>query len=205
MISTYENFVNLAKLYKGGKDDVALKNNFKLEEERPLVIAYVYCTHFGILNTTANKFFGITDSDKASFIVLEIVQAIEDFDCSKGTKLISFINRYAYNRLRAETQKAGKFSKKVITQSHRFEEYEEADRDLNLSYSSDEYSRVELVQAIELVDLSQGEKAYCELIIENKEVLRDSEAAQLLGKSRAGVGHIRRSLRAKLSPIFMTA
>ena len=67
------------------------------------------------------------------------------------------------------------------------------------------YSYSEMYELVCQLDLTENERKCCEIIILNNDTLKNSEIAELLGVSRAGVGHIKKSLKVKLAPIFHIA
>lgn len=204
-MNTYQSLLNFSNLFspKGKvattEELVQAYNSGKQTE----VISYIFCTNYQLFKMVANKFFGLSAEDKDSFILEEIAKALSNYSLSneKKAKITTVISTYIYNRLRTETQALQKASRATLNLATSFEDLGDMER---LEEAGDEstYSYSEMYELVYQLDLTENERKCCEIIILNNDTLKNSEIAELLGVSRAGVGHIKKSLRAKLAPIF---
>lgn len=204
-MNTYQALLNLSNLFVPAGNVATTKELVQAYKEgrENEVIAHVFCTNYQLFKLTANKFFGLSAEDKDSFILEEIAKALSNYDLEneKNAKITTLVSTYLYNRLRAETQALQKASRATLNLATSFEDLGDMDR---LEEAGDEssYSYSEMYELVYQLDLTENERKCCEIIILNNDALKNSEIAELLGVSRAGVGHIKKSLKAKLAPIF---
>lgn len=201
-MNTYKSLITLSTLLAGPDEELTSEeivqayNNGQADE----AIAYVFCRHYQLLRLTANKFFGLSAEDKDSYMLEEINKALSNYDKSKG-KITTLVSTYLYNRLRTETQALQSASRATLNLATSFEDLGELDR---IEEASDEssYSFTEMYYLVSNLDLTENERKCCELILLNPQNIKNSEIAEVLGLSRAGVGDIKKRLKVKLAPIF---
>lgn len=204
-MNTYQALLNLSNLFVPAGNVATTKELVQAYKEgrQDEVIAHVFCTNYQLFKLTANKFFGLSSEDKDSFILEEIAKALANYDLEneKQAKITTLVSTYLYNRLRAETQALQAASRATLNLATSFEDLGDMDR---LEEAGDEttYSYSEMYELVYQLDLTENERKCCEIIILNNDTLKNSEIAELLGVSRAGVGHIKKSLKVKLAPIF---
>lgn len=204
-MNTYQSLLNFSNLFVPASRVATTEELVQAYQEgrQTEVIAHVFCTNYQLFKLTANKFFGLSAEDKDSFILEEIAKALENYDLQseKQAKITTVISTYIYNRLRTETQALQKASRATLNLATSFEDLGDMER---LEKAGDEstYSYAEMYELVYQLDLTENERKCCEIIILNNDTLKNSEIAELLGVSRAGVGHIKKSLKVKLAPIF---
>lgn len=205
-MNTYKSLLNLSNLllttmgeHLSTKDLVEAYHSGMQNE----VIAYVFCNNYQLFKITANKFFGLSPEDKDSFILEEIYKALEKYEIkeSGNAKISTVVTTYIYNRLRTETQALQKASRATLNLATSFEDLGDLDR-LNEAGDTSSFSYSEMYELVSQLDLTPNERKCCEIIILNNDTIKNSEIAEILGVSRAGVGHIKKSLRNKLAPVF---
>lgn len=205
MENTYEILKPLARLYDGDGSDEQLIEDYIKEDTKPLVLAYIYCKNYGLFYKTASKFTGTTQEDKESYIVECIDKAITSYDNTKGAKLLTYINKFVYNRAREEYSRSKKGSLIALTDSVRFESVETND-DYNTENYMDtliggeedyDYNAIETLEYLKSLKLTDREIRYCELIIKEGSYT-DVAAAEALGLSASAIYDIRVNLQKKL-------
>lgn len=204
-MNTYQSLLNFSNLFVPAADVATTEELVQAfnEGRQTEVIAHIFCTNYQLFKLTANKFFGLSTEDKDSFILEEIAKVLANFDLQneRNAKITTVISTYIYNRLRAETQALQKASRATLNLATSFEDLGDMER---LEEAGDEtsYSYSEMYELVQQLDLTENERKCCEIIIVNTQELKNSEIAELMGISRAGVGHIKKSLKAKLSAVF---
>lgn len=207
-MNTYQSLLNLSNLFVPANKVATTEELVQAYQEgrQSEVIAHVFCTNYQLLKITANKFFGLSAEDKDSFILEEIAKALNNYDLenSKNAKITTVVSTYLYNRLRAETQALQKASRATLNLATSFEDLGDMDR-LEEAGDDASYSYSEMYELVYQLDLTENERKCCEIIILNNDPVKNSEIAELLGVSRAGAGHIKKSLKVKLAPVFNIA
>lgn len=203
-MNTYKSLLPISNLYgasgqKSVEDMVYDYHTGKVGE----VIAHIFCTNYQLFKLTSNKFFGLSQDDKDSFILEEIGKALDKYDTENESKakLTTVITTYIYNRLRAETQALQKAARATLNLATSFEDLGEMDR-IEEAGEEGSYSFVEMYELVNSLNLTENERKCCHLIILNSQEIKNAEIAELLGLSRAGVGHIKKCLKTKLAPVF---
>lgn len=205
-MNTYESLLAYANLFREEGDTLTTEELVQAYRSgrQTEVIAYMYCNNYKLFRLTTNRFFGLTQDDKDSYLLEEIAKAFETYDStktSKSVKMTSLVCTYIYNRLRTETQALQKASRATLNYATGFDDLGEMDRIEEASEESS-FSYAEMYQMVEQLDLTDNEKECCKIIILNNDNIKNSEIAEILGISRAGVGHIKKSLKLKLAPVF---
>lgn len=212
MLETYKNFKGIANLVEGNLN-AEMVESYK-ETQDMVILAKVYVKYYAHLTNVASKFFNITDQDKASCIVEEIHKALMNYDSRKGAAIQTLVTKYVNNRLRAETQSENYQMRKANNESDSYESLMEVNA-VPESFS-EESSILETLSVLDSLNLTANEKRYCEIILldetskladrnKDKEVVSttkilDTEIAQIMDMTGAGVAYIRRSLAKKLTP-----
>ena len=70
----------------------------------PNILAYFYCSNFGLINNICEMYPRLDDEDKASFCLQEIDNCLFNYDINKNAKFSTYISKCIKNRLRAETE-----------------------------------------------------------------------------------------------------
>lgn len=212
MIETYKNFKEIAQLNEEALN-VEMVNNYK-ETQDMTVLAKVYVKHFAFFIRISEKFFNITEQDKASCIVEEIHKALMDYDASRGVQIQTLVTKYVNNRLMGATQRENYQRRKINTLSDSYEKL--AKIDAMPEVAVEDSSTLETLSVLDTLNLSDNERRYCEIILldktatlankeKDKEVVSttkilDTEVAQVMGITGAGVAYIRKNLAKKLTP-----
>ena len=207
-MNTYQNLLQFSNLFteefvsEDTKLDAVQIINIYNSGRETETISYLFCTNYQLFRVTANKFFGLSTEDKDSFILEEISKALVNFDAGKSNnaKLTTIITAYIYNRLRTETQALQAASKCTLNLSTSFEDLGDMER-LEEAGDSSTYSYSEMYELVNQLDLTENERKTCEIIMLNEDV-KNADIANMLEISRAGVGHIKKSLKLKLAPVF---
>lgn len=205
-MNTYESLLAYSNLFKEEGDRLSteqLVQAYRLGRQTE-VISYVFCSNYNLFRLTTNRFYGLSQDDKDSYILEEISKVMENYNGEKTTqsvKITSLVCAYIYNRLRTETQALQKASRKTLDYSTSFEDLGEVDR---VEEASEEgsFNYYEMYQLVQELDLTDNERECCKIILLNNDNIKNSEIAEMLGLSRAGVGHIKKSLKQKLAPVF---
>lgn len=212
MRETFRNFKEIANL-NGADLNVEMVRNYK-DTQDMTVLAKVYVKYYAHLTNVSAKFFNITEADKASCIVEEIHKALMNFDSEKGAAIQTLVTKYVNNRLRAETQSESYQVRKANSESDSYEGLcevsgiaEETEEDASIA---------ETLSVLDSLEITENERRYCEIILldrtgeladkdKDREVISttkilDTEIAQIMGITGAGVAYIRKSLAKKLTP-----
>lgn len=202
-MNTYAALLPLSNLFVETADlkTHSLMYYYRVENRVDDVIAYVYCQNHLLFEQQANRFFGLTREDKESFILEEIMKALSNFEDNQGAKLETYVCRYIYNRLRTETEALNTDKRSALDKSTGFEDLGEEDRIEEASVDGS-FSYAEMYNLVNDLDLTDNERKCCEVILLNTSVVKNAEIAAVLGISRAGVSHVKKSLQMKLAPVF---
>lgn len=193
MYETYKNFSRLSELYQGKEDNSSLVKRYK-DEQDPIYLAEIFCRYFPYIQTTSEKYFYLTEADKASFAIEELHRSMMDFNEDRGTKIQTLFITYYNNRLRTETQSLNLQKRKA---NNNCDSYENA-ATLFDGYVDGELAIVELQAALEQSGiLSENELAYCKIIIKSDNI-KDSDVAKKLGISPSAIYQLKQRLRKKL-------
>lgn len=204
-MNTYEALLTYSNLFR---EEAATLDNSQIVQayrdgRETEVISYIFCTNYQLFRLTTNRFFGLSQDDKDSFTLEEIAKALNNYNVTKtsNAKITTLVCTYIYNRLRTETEALQKASAVTMNYATGFDDLGAEDR---IEEASEEgsFSYYEMYQMVEELELTEKEKECCKLIILNNDNIKNSEIAEMLGLSRAGVGHIKKSLKSKLAPVF---
>lgn len=193
MLNTLKNFQDLSKLYTGTKnlDQSAIEYQ---STNDPVILAYVFVKSFPLIVNQANKYFYLTESDKASYAVEELHRSMIDFEEGKGAKIQTFFSRYLNNRLRAETQALNMDKRKSNNASESYE----AIMEIASGYFESGYDDVEFTNLLETsFNLSENELKYCKIVMTNTLDVKDSDIARVMGITPAAVHYMKKSLAKK--------
>lgn len=183
------------------------------ETQDSIILAKVFVKYFGHFKNITDRYFGLTEEDKASFVVEEIHKSLMNYDMTKGS-IYTLSDRYIVNRLRVETENTN-LQKRKANYAESYEGLiEEGCRDIEGDH--EEQLVFELVDVIEKSNLTNAEKEYCKVfLLDRTQELADpekdtvvngrlkvlnTEIAELINVTPAGVGSIRNSLKKKLTP-----
>ena len=152
--------------------------------------------------TITNKYFYLTDQDKASFAVEELHKAMKDFDSTKGAKIQTLFSRYINNRLRTETQS---LSYQKRTANNTAESYEFAS-ELTNGYDQADYSEIEFIQMLEQSKLlTENELKYCKIVMKDHIDVRDSDVARAMNVTPSAVNQMKKSIFRKFTSLQIIA
>lgn len=211
MNKTYEQLKDIAMLHTGEEDANKLALMYQ-EEEDAVILSYVFCKHFGLTYTECDKYFGITEEDKASFALEELHKAMHHYRENGGASVITLYSRFLNNRLRTETQALNYDKRKGNVNAESFEGTLEEDDKGNksstgysnqLGYEEAGFDEAELLLSLaSKEELTENEYRYCKIIIRDvndTKNIRDSDIAKRLNISSAAVHYIKKSLQKKIA------
>lgn len=209
MSTTLNTLKTLAREYNGGKDDKSLLANYNDLYHKNEVIAYIYCTNYNLFISKVGKFLNILNEDDIDSAILESIDtAMVNFDITRGNKLIPYMTNVIYNEVRYYAQSVRKGDMVAVIQSTRFEsvieckenspELAEINKEIALATSvEDSHETMELNSLIESLNLSQAQKNFLSILIDNPS-LKDIEVAKILGVGRSSIANMKRRIREKL-------
>lgn len=207
-MNTFENFKTLSREYTGGHDDISLVKNFKNIKEQTNIIAYIFCNNYKLFTSKVSKFdFLISEDDRDSSILEGIVNGLQNFDISRGTKLIPYITNCVYNSVRTEAQRVKKGDYEYLIKSERFEQevdkkdnsmsLDEVDSEIAIACSTTDTYEYELVSLIESLNLTDKQKEYLSLIVSHPS-LKSVDIAKILGVGRSAIAMYNKRIREKM-------
>lgn len=195
MQTTYKNFSNLSTLYTG---DTSNLDNLALEYQRtedPILLAVVFCRQYPYILTQTNKYFNLSESDKASFVVEELHKSMKDFQTGKGAKIQTLFSRYLNRRLYAETSMLNHQKRSANNSADSYEEVAETNP---MKYEEEAYENYELIDSLKSADiLTDNELKYCRIIMTETDKVRDSEIARELGITASAINQLKKALKKK--------
>lgn len=202
MQSTLKNLCDLSSLYSGPVDLSKAATEYQKNQD-PVILAYVFVTLYPLIRVVSDRYFYLTDSDRASFAVEELDKSMREFRLDGGAQIQTFFCRYFTRRLYAETKMLGHHVRRANRSADSWEEVTEG-----LHQGTDEsgYSEVEFMIAVRSSGrLTVNEVRYCEIILDagsGEKVVKDSDIAEILGVSSAAVFYLKKSLEKKLKGVF---
>lgn len=223
MNETYLLMNDIANLYEGNANLSQLALMYQ-KDENPMYLAVTFKKLYKLLLTHVNKFYVLTDSDCASFILQEIHKAMKNYSNDKGVQVQTLISRYVYNRLKAESNMLNHDKRVLNIMSTSYEGVLSSKEDgstvipkslinkedsVNSTscYFSEvsiqhEYDELELQQTLDQLNLPEKELKMCKIILSEKNTLLNTEIAKKMGITSAGVAYLKKSLRTKLLPVL---
>ena len=151
------NTLELMKRILSGKeeniDEIDLIKEYQ-EKLSPNILAYFYCSNFGIISKTALNYPIISNEDKASFCLQELDKALRIYQLNSNAKFITYFISCFKNRLRMETEQLLTQKRKVFLYVDTLEE-DTIKRDVNLE-------DIDLI--LSNYDLDAEEKEQCKLL-----------------------------------------
>lgn len=194
MLSTLESFQSIAALYENTSTNLD-EITIEYQSTRDVVnFAYVFCKLFPYTKTQVDKYFYLTDSDKASFAVEELDKAMLDFKLGQGAKIQTFYSRYLNNRLRSETQLLSHQKRKTNNSCESYEAFME----IRQGYIEQGYKNSEFIEMLRHMNLTDNELKYCHIIMNDHIEVKDSDAAKQMGVTSAAVHYLKKNLAKKL-------
>lgn len=215
MYNTLKNFKQIAIL-NSEELTPKLVESYK-ETQDGTILAKVFVKYFAHFKNVADRYFGLTDEDRASYIVEELHGAMMNYDSNKGS-IGTLASRYIANRLRCETEAINADKRKSTLESDSFEaKIEEGAR--GIEGAREDEIVFESVDLIDSLDLTPNEKEFCKIFLldrtqelanpENdttvgsKLKVMNTEIATLLNISPTAVKNIKDSLKKKLNPFTL--
>jgi|GEM_PF-2589624 DNA-binding CsgD family transcriptional regulator len=167
------------------------------ETEDPVIFAKVFCDLYPYTLTQVNKYFNLTDEDKASFVLEELHKAMLVYDETKGAKIQTLFSTYLNRRLYAETMMLNHQKRKANYNTGDFE-------DVEIYQSSEtDFTKIEFMETLKKVDsLTDTELKYCEIVMSEHQEVTDSEVARALDVSPSAIFQLKKRLKTKLNLNF---
>lgn len=212
MLNTYKNFRELSKLHTGetNLDQLAIAYQ---EDESPITLAHIFCDQYAYIVSQVNKYFYLTESDKASFAVEELHKALKDFQEGKGAGVRTLFSRYLNRRLYAETNMLNHQKRCANTTALNFTDMkmwmskkgDEPDKDefalvndLVMGKKEEFTDEVDMMLTIESSGIfTDNEVKYCKIIMQDSEDSRDSDVARMLKVSPSAINQMKKSIKKK--------
>lgn len=197
--NTFSNLKTLANLYIGSDDLSKVAEDYQ-QDKSPVKFAYVVCRLEHYLKTQMNKYWGLTEEDKESFMLEEIDRAMLHYNPDKGAKVQTLISVYVNNRLRTETQQL-RYDKRSANNAA--DSYEEviATKE-NDEIECTQYQDIEMNSLLCSAQLTESEMACCKIIMQEPHALKNTEIADMLGMTSAGVGYLKKRIAVKLAGVI---
>lgn len=197
MYETYQNLKKLALLWEGSTDLDEVCEHYQQTQD-PLAFSYIFEKVWRVSVSVANKFWGLTDSDKASLITEELHKSLLNYSKEQTATVQNFFSIYLKRRFYAETNMLNHQKRKANLIASCYDDFVDIMKtsndtnlditELNLTLQGAEY-------------LNQREKEYCQLVVSTTgEPIRDSDAAEMMGVSSAAIHYLRKRLETKLQP-----
>lgn len=195
MYQTYKNFKNLTTLYTGETSDPSTLAIEYQKTQDPVLLAVVYCEQFAYILTQVEKYFNLTDEDKASFSVEELHKAMMNYNPQGGAKLPTLYSRYLNNRLRAETQMSNHQKRSANNQCECYEAIT-----MNVEgVEDDRLKDLEFYHSLEQSGMfTENEIALCKIVMNDTIHIKDVDIAKQLKVSSSAITQMKRSLAKKL-------
>lgn len=172
------------------------------DTEDPRYLMHVFLKYFPFTVTVADKYFGLTEDDKASYAVEELSRAMIHFEPDQGTKIQTLYAKFLSNRYRYETQQLNTQKRKANSEANS-SQYDEEVFPVILTRTDKAYRDIEFEQSLKKCEsLTENEKRYCNIVMNEPEGISDSDIARDLGVTPAAVYYIKQSLQKKLSGVF---
>jgi DNA-directed RNA polymerase specialized sigma subunit len=191
-------FANFLKLSKNFPDQNATLEEAILHYQRtnePSSLPFVFCKVYKYLLFCTDKFYSLTDEDKVSFCVEELVKVMKTYDPSKAS-VHTMLDRYVMNRLNRETESLQYAIRKGNNDTS---DYDDVGESVG-NYMEDGYNSVELIESLKSMNLTGNELRYCEIIMCHPvDAVKDTDIAKTLGISSAAINYIKSSLSKKIN------
>lgn len=197
--NTFSNLKTLANLYIGSDDLSEVAENYQ-QDKSPAKLAYVVCRLEHYLKTQMNKYWGLTEEDKESFMLEEVDRAMLHYNPDKGAKVQTLISIYVNNRLRTETQQL-QYDKRSANNAADSYEGIIATKE-NDEVECTQYLDIEMSSLLNSAQLTESEMACCKIIMQEPHALKNTEIADMLGMTSAGVGYLKKRIAVKLAGVI---
>lgn len=201
MLNTLKNFQNIAQLGTNDKPLNELAKDYQQTSD-PVIFAQIFCKLYPYMRVLGEKYFYLTEQDKASFITEELSAAVLVYSDDGGAQLQTLVRVYICNRLRTETQAVNKIKRRANNATENFDDIFSADV---VGQESDEMNSiiVETMLMDSSLGLTKNELAYCKIVMQERYLDRNAVIARSMGITGAGVSYIRERLRVKLRMAFI--
>lgn len=205
MNDTFKNLKSIAEMYEGNKNDLDLIAIEYQKTKDNVLLAVTFCELYQHISLRVNKYFNLTESDKASFALQELETAMLDFRTGKGAKLKTFYTRYLDRRMYAETNMTNHQKRSANNSCGSFESVNEEivgkgskKKSFNMKYTEDGFGNYEMMESLEKAKvLTENEIKYCKIIMRESSIVTDSEVARELSVSPSAINQLKKSLAKK--------
>jgi DNA-binding CsgD family transcriptional regulator len=197
--NTFSNLKTLANLYIGSDNLSEVAEDYQ-QDKSPVKLAYVVCRLEHYLKTQTNKYWGLTDEDKESFMLEEVDRAMLHYNPDKGAKVQTLISIYVNNRLRTETQQLQYDKRSANNAADSYEEIIATKE--NDEVECTQYLGIEMSSLLNSAQLTESEMACCKIIMQEPHALKNTEIADMLGMTSAGVGYLKKRIAVKLAGVI---
>lgn len=197
--NTFSNLKTLANLYIGSDNLSEVAEDYQ-QDKSPVKLAYVVCRLEHYLKTQTNKYWGLTEEDKESFMLEEVDRAMLHYNPDKGAKVQTLISIYVNNRLRTETQQLQYDKRSANNAADSYEEIIATKE--NDEVECLQYQDIEMSSLLCSAQLTESEMACCKIIMQEPHALKNTEIADMLGMTSAGVGYLKKRIAVKLAGVI---
>lgn len=206
MVDTFKmmNKIRLVKFVNVSDEDLLINNDVNNQS----VIAELYCRHFKMWLTIANKpkFAYVDKADKSSFVLQGLYDAIQNYSYDKQVQFKTFAYRCVNNALVGVMLKSKKhdnwLQRNDVSLDSLIELNDGNPYELNFDVpADDELSNVDLICMINSSDFTDREKLLCRAIMEDP-YISDIELSEILKVHRHTVRTDKIKLRSKLAMLY---
>lgn len=199
MYETYKNLRKLSELYTGQTDLAQVAQHYQTTQ-CPITFSYAFVKVWTISVSVSKRYYGLTEEDKVSFVTEELHKALIDFNVTKNDALHNFYSVYLRRRFYAETQMLHMDKRKANTAATSYEE-------LAVTFEGRNDNNLEVAEINLFLqqgdNLSEKEQRYCQIVANSTgNLIKDSDAAKLMGISASAINQMRKRLATKLQPLL---
>lgn len=162
----------------------------------PQILATAFCKTYGLIQTVAGNFFGLTSEDVASYALEKLDLCLVKFNPGEYA-FNTFFTKVLSNKFREETQALSTQKRKAMLQRVSYEALVEQ------GFEAEANNKKSISQVLGELDgchLTQRETRYCELVMQS---YSNSEIAKMFNMSVTGVLHVRNKIRQKLTVVML--
>lgn len=202
MKTTYEHFSEIAEEITE-TDIYNLMNMYNNGDERAL--AKIFVDNYGYIQQIQNKYYTVDDVDRDSLAIVNLQQAISDFDVSKNCSVLTLFRTYFRRDLKDKLRKQDA-DKRIDSETASLDKIqEEMGGELNLP--DDSSSETKLCKTLDIdVDNSDiftdAEKRVLKVFIKYEGRVNQTDVAEELGISRMAVSKTLKRIRNKKEDVI---
>lgn len=206
-------FKEVSKQYTGGHDTKDLVEAYRGGRSDE-VIATILIDNYGLFSKICKAQMIDSDNDLMISTITEMIwRCLEDYDenksnCKLTTMICTYLRREIFrinSSMNYDKHKANNYencaSFTSMTSGEEDDDKGAVDKLDSMAYNED-YTLIEMRNMIENTNLSENQRKYCLMIINNYTKLNSSSISTEIGVSRAGGKKIKESLQIKLADLI---